>query len=105
MSGALSPTHWVIIIAVFALLFGARKLPEAARGMGQAMRIFKAETSELHSDRRDGDRRAVGESGSAATPSSAATPGMTQPTSYDPAQPTTSPPAAPPQTQDQPRTD
>ena len=31
------------------LLFGAKKLPELARGSGQALRIFKAETKGLKS--------------------------------------------------------
>ena len=47
MTGALSPTHWLLIIVVIALLFGAKRLPAAARGLGQSMRIFKAETSAL----------------------------------------------------------
>ena len=45
MSGALSPTHWLIIIGVLVVLFGAKKLPEAARGLGQSLRIFKTEIS------------------------------------------------------------
>jgi sec-independent protein translocase protein TatA len=43
VSGALSPTHWLIIIGVLVLLFGAKKLPDAARGLGQSLRIFRAE--------------------------------------------------------------
>lgn len=50
MTGALSPTHWLLIILVMALLFGAKRLPAAARGLGQSMRIFKAETSALADD-------------------------------------------------------
>lgn len=41
--GEFSPWHWVIVLVVFMLLFGYRKLPEAARGIGQSLRIFKAE--------------------------------------------------------------
>ena len=37
----------LIILAVLVLLFGAAKLPELARGTGQALRIFKAETKGL----------------------------------------------------------
>jgi sec-independent protein translocase protein TatA len=33
----------LILLAVFMLLFGASKLPELARGSGQALRIFKTE--------------------------------------------------------------
>lgn len=45
--GALSPTHWLIVVGIVVLLFGAKKLPDAARAMGQSMRILKAETSGL----------------------------------------------------------
>ena len=33
----------VAILAVLVLLFGAKKLPDAARGIGRSLRIFKAE--------------------------------------------------------------
>jgi sec-independent protein translocase protein TatA len=48
--GALSPTHWLILIAVVVVLFGAKKLPEAARGLGRSARILKSEVSGLHED-------------------------------------------------------
>ena len=48
--GGLQPWHWVIVIAVFVLLFGAKKLPEAARSLGKSMRIFKTEIKEMQSD-------------------------------------------------------
>jgi len=35
------------------LLFGAKKLPELARGSGRALRIFKAETKGLVDDDED----------------------------------------------------
>jgi len=50
MSGALSPVHWLIIIGVVVVLFGAKKMPEAARGIGQSLRIFKAEFSAASDD-------------------------------------------------------
>jgi sec-independent protein translocase protein TatA len=37
----------ILIVLVLVLLFGARKLPELARGTGRALRIFKAETKGL----------------------------------------------------------
>lgn len=48
--GALSPTHWAIIIVLVLLLFGSRKLPDLARGVGQSLRIFKAETTDLRGE-------------------------------------------------------
>jgi sec-independent protein translocase protein TatA len=46
----LSPWHVLIVVAVFVLLFGARKLPDAARSLGRSMRILKAETKALRED-------------------------------------------------------
>jgi sec-independent protein translocase protein TatA len=39
------PQGWelVLIVVVIVLLFGARKLPDAARGLGRSLRIFKSE--------------------------------------------------------------
>jgi sec-independent protein translocase protein TatA len=35
--------HIVIIVALVVVLFGSRKLPDAARSLGQSLRIFKSE--------------------------------------------------------------
>jgi sec-independent protein translocase protein TatA len=43
----LGPLEVTMIILVVLLLFGAKKLPELARGSGRALRIFKAETKGL----------------------------------------------------------
>jgi sec-independent protein translocase protein TatA len=48
--GGLQPWHWLIVIAVFVLLFGAKKLPDAARSLGQSMRIFKSEVKEMKTE-------------------------------------------------------
>lgn len=45
--------EWLIILAIVILVFGAAKLPELARGTGQALRIFKAETKGLRDDDKD----------------------------------------------------
>ena len=50
--GGLQPWHWVIVIVVFVLLFGAKKLPDAARSLGKSMRIFKSEMKEMQADSR-----------------------------------------------------
>jgi sec-independent protein translocase protein TatA len=52
MLGELSPWHLLILAAVVLVLFGAKRLPDSARSLGRAMRIFKAETHGL----RDGDK-------------------------------------------------
>ena len=38
---------WLVILAIVVLVFGAAKLPELARGTGQALRIFKSESEGL----------------------------------------------------------
>ena len=50
--GELSPWHLLILAAVVLVLFGAKRLPDSARSLGKAMRIFKTETAGL----RDGDK-------------------------------------------------
>lgn len=49
--------EWLIILAIVILVFGAAKLPELARGTGQALRIFKTETKGL----RDADEKEKGD--------------------------------------------
>ena len=49
----LGTTELLIIFGVLVLLFGAKKLPELARGSGRALRIFKAETKGLIDDDDD----------------------------------------------------
>jgi sec-independent protein translocase protein TatA len=43
LRGGLEPWHVIIILALLVLLFGSRKLPDAARSIGQSLRIFKSE--------------------------------------------------------------
>jgi sec-independent protein translocase protein TatA len=40
------PAFWILILIVL-LLFGAKRLPDLARGVGRSLRIFKAETDGL----------------------------------------------------------
>ncbi|MEI6698031.1 MAG: Sec-independent protein translocase subunit TatA [Mycobacterium sp.] len=48
--GSLSPWHWLILLGVGVLLFGAKRLPDAARSLGKSMRIFKSEVKELQAE-------------------------------------------------------
>ena len=43
MLGNLTGWHFLIILVVILLLFGAPKLPGLARSLGQSMKIFKSE--------------------------------------------------------------
>jgi sec-independent protein translocase protein TatA len=40
----------ILIILVVLLLFGAKRMPDAARGLGRSLRIFKAETKGMQDD-------------------------------------------------------
>lgn len=46
----IGPGEIILILAVVVLLFGAKRLPELARGSGRALRIFKTEVKGLHDD-------------------------------------------------------
>jgi len=56
--GALSPTHWLIIIGVVVVLFGAKRLPDAARSLGRSARILKAEVKDMNGDSQPTGERA-----------------------------------------------
>lgn len=55
----LGPTELIIILVIVLLLFGGKKLPDAARGLGRSLRIFKAETKGMADD----DAQAIEASG------------------------------------------
>ena len=44
--GSFSMGHWLIVLAVIVLLFGAKKIPELAKGVGKGIKTFKKEMSE-----------------------------------------------------------
>ena len=54
MFSNLRGSEWLILILVVVLLFGARRLPDAARGLGRSLRIFKAETKGLTDSSAEG---------------------------------------------------
>lgn len=59
MIGDLFDSPWKILIVavVLIVLFGSKKLPDAARSLGKSMRILKTEVSDLHHD----DKAEVGQ--------------------------------------------
>ena len=52
MIGDLFDSPWKILIVavVIIVLFGSRKLPDAARSLGRSMRILKTEVQSMHED-------------------------------------------------------
>ena len=47
---ALEPWHLIVLIIVIGVLFGGKRLPDAARGLGRSMRIFKSEIKQMNDD-------------------------------------------------------
>jgi sec-independent protein translocase protein TatA len=76
MIGDLFDSPWKILIVavVLIVLFGSKKLPYAARSLGQSMRILKKEVQGLHED-----ETASGASGSSAAPGAPASSGAAFP--------------------------
>ena len=65
-AGALRPWHIIVLVVVLVLLFGAKRLPDAARSLGRSMRILKAETRGLAED--DVQAKAEAQSGRTSLP-------------------------------------
>ncbi|GIE31483.1 hypothetical protein Ait01nite_045280 [Actinoplanes italicus] len=51
--GAFQTWHIIVLVIVLVLLFGAKRLPDAARSLGRSLRIIKAETKGLVDDNND----------------------------------------------------
>jgi len=62
MIGDLFDSPWKILIVavVLIVLFGSKKLPHAARSLGQSMRILKKEVQGLHEEEPDAKAQAQG---------------------------------------------
>jgi len=61
--GALKPWHIAVLVVVLVLLFGAKRLPDAARSLGRSLRIIKAETKGLADDDKDLAEKADAQAG------------------------------------------
>ncbi|MFB7506944.1 Sec-independent protein translocase subunit TatA [Streptomyces broussonetiae] len=50
LRNGLEPWHLLIVAIVIILLFGSKKLPEAARALGNSLRILKTEAKAMKDD-------------------------------------------------------
>lgn len=50
MFGRLGAPEIILILVVVVLLFGAKRLPDMARSLGQSLRILKSETKAMRTD-------------------------------------------------------
>ncbi|MBK7107275.1 MAG: twin-arginine translocase TatA/TatE family subunit [Ignavibacteriae bacterium] len=53
MFGSLGATEIILIIVAIILLFGAKKIPELAQGVGKGMKEFKKAIKEVEEDITD----------------------------------------------------
>src|SRR5947209_14706755 len=51
MRGLFEGWHLIILLLVVVVLFGAKRLPDAARGLGRSLRIFKSEVQQMQDDK------------------------------------------------------
>ena len=53
------PIHWIIVLVVVLVLFGAQKLPELAKSIGQSAKILKKEMNDLSEDTHYSDENST----------------------------------------------
>ncbi|WP_438353044.1 Sec-independent protein translocase subunit TatA [Microbacterium sp. CJ88] len=73
MLGNLTGWHFLILLAVILLVFGAAKLPALAKSMGQSARVFKGEMKAMKDDDAAADAAAASKVASVEAPAPAAT--------------------------------
>jgi len=50
MFGGLGPTEILVILLIVLLLFGAKRIPEVARGLGKGLQEFKKAAKDIQKD-------------------------------------------------------
>lgn len=87
--GNIGPQQLLIVAIIFIVLFGAKKLPETAKGLAQSLRVFKKELRPEDEAKTEGNEQiaapttetGTAEPASAQTTNQAAT---TQPAAAEP---------------------
>jgi sec-independent protein translocase protein TatA len=54
--GSIGPTELILILLVVLLLFGAKKLPELAKGLGKGIREFKNASKHVEDEIKEIDK-------------------------------------------------
>ncbi|WP_163534379.1 twin-arginine translocase TatA/TatE family subunit [Helicobacter suis] len=54
MGGFTSVWHWLIVLVVILLLFGAKRIPELAKGLGSGIKNFKKAVKEDEEEKKEG---------------------------------------------------
>ncbi|MBM6405805.1 Sec-independent protein translocase subunit TatA [Phycicoccus sp. CSK15P-2] len=59
--GRIGPTEIIIIAVLIILIFGWKRLPDAARSLGRSARVFKSEVDEMKKEHEAGKSTASSE--------------------------------------------
>lgn len=57
MFGNIGATEIILIVLVIIILFGAKKIPELAQGIGKGMKEFKKAIKEVEDDAKPDDKK------------------------------------------------
>lgn len=57
MFRSIGPMELVVIVIVFLVLFGGKKIPEVAKGLGEGIRNFKGAMREAAPDDKDDKKK------------------------------------------------
>lgn len=49
-------TEWIVVVLIILLLFGAKKIPELARGLGQGINEFRKASTDIRKEIEKGQR-------------------------------------------------
>lgn len=93
MRGLFEGWHVVILVILLIALFGAKRLPDAARSLGRSARVLKSEVDEMKKDSKSSASQAT-VPGETVRPAEAAPPAQPTPVAHPapPAQPLHTPP-------------
>ena len=78
--GGLRGQEILIIVILLILVFGWKRLPDAARSLGRSARVFKSEVEEM---KKDGKSDAADDTVAGQTPESRPAPQVSPPPSHD----------------------
>jgi sec-independent protein translocase protein TatA len=57
--GEFSPFHWLLVIAIFLLLFGTSKFASVGKGLGEGIRNFKSAMKGTDEEKKEKDATTV----------------------------------------------
>jgi sec-independent protein translocase protein TatA len=55
--GGIGPTELLFVLLILVLIFGARRLPEIGRGLGEGIRSFRGAVKELPGEEKDSEEK------------------------------------------------